>query len=96
MCSAATAQQRISGSAIDKGTRAPIAAVTVRLESNLLASAVATATDADGRFSFAGLSPGGYSVSVSADTFYPQQVALTLGPLATQQLSFELEPLAAI
>jgi hypothetical protein len=96
MCSAATAQQRISGSVIDKGTRAPISAVTVRLESSLLASAVATATDADGRFSFTGLSPGGYTVSVSADTFYPQQVALTLGPRATQQLSFELEPLAAI
>jgi hypothetical protein len=96
MCSAATAQQRISGSVINKGTAAPVPAATVRLESNLLASAVATATDADGRFSFASLSPGSYTVSVSADTYYPQQMALTLGPRATQQLYFELEPLAAI
>lgn len=94
--SAVTAQQRIIGSVLNEDSHAPVPGVTVKLESDLLASPLETATAPDGKFSFAGLSPGGYTVSVSADTFYPQQVTLTLGPRATQQLDFQLKPLATI
>lgn len=97
LCAAtATAQQRITGTVTNKNTNAPVATAAVKLESDLLSSAQTATTDAQGRFSFAGLSPGLYTVSVSADTFYPQQLTLTLAPRATQQVDFELNQLEAI
>jgi hypothetical protein len=89
-------QQRIIGSVINEGTHSPVPAAAVKLKSDGTTQAVETATDTDGRFLFAALSPGTYLVTVSADTFYPQEVALTLGPRATMQLSFELKAISAI
>src|SRR5881275_2963395 len=90
------AQQRISGTITDKRTHAPVKAAAVRLESDVLPDALTTTTDADGRFSFASLSPSRYDVRVSADNFYPQQISLTLAPRATEELDFELTPQANI
>jgi hypothetical protein len=81
---------------LEKGSRAPVQAATVKLESDVLPAALETTTDVAGRFSFAGLSPSSYVVHVAADTFYPQQVSLPLAPRETQQLNFELLPLANI
>jgi hypothetical protein len=90
------AQQRINGTVTKKETREPLASATVRVEGDALVAAVETRTDAAGRFSVSGLSPSRYVVSVSAGNFYAQQVALTLSPRETQQLDFELVPLANV
>jgi hypothetical protein len=92
----ALAQQRISGSIINKTTGAPVSGATIKLESDLLASALITTSGAEGRFSFANLSPGRYDLSVTADTFHRQQATLTLGPRATRQIDFELSPIATV
>src|SRR2546428_1410198 len=90
------AQQRISGAITNKTTGAPFSGATVRLEGDLLASALTTKSDAEGRFSLANLSPGRYDISVTADTFHRQQAAITLGPRGTRQIDFELSPVATV
>src|SRR5436305_7219048 len=78
------AQQRVSGTVTDKRTHAPVKAATVQLESEVLPVALTTTTDANGRFSFASLSPSRYDVRVLADNFYSQQISLTLAPRASE------------
>src|SRR5262249_2054963 len=95
-CTTALAQQRIAGTVTNRSTRSPVASAEVRLESELLPSARMTATDADGRFSFAGLSPGRYTVSASADRFAAGRLTIVLAPRATQQLDFQLGPLPTV
>jgi hypothetical protein len=94
--SVAAAQQRITGSVFDKTTGKFLPGINVKLESDLLSAPVSTTTGSQGQFSFSGLSPGDYSVSVSADTFRPLQVSLRLNPRAIYQLRMELVPIADI
>ena len=92
-----SAQQRISGTVVDKSDGSPIAGAMTMLESPLLSTGRTMTTDVEGRFSFAGLSPGNYTVKASAESFYPEVLTLHLGPRATQEVNFELslrEPLA--
>lgn len=96
LCSIASAQQRINGSVILATTRAPVAQATLKLESGVLSEAQEQITDATGRFSFADLSPGEYVLSVSADTFYPQEISLQLGPRASPRIDFALKPLPSV
>jgi len=95
-CTAALAQQRITGTVTDQSAHSPVASAEVKLESELLPSARVTATDANGHFSFAGLSPGIYTVSASADKFAAERITVALAPRATQQLDFELSPLPTV
>jgi hypothetical protein len=92
ICATAFAQQRVGGAITNKTTGAPVSGATINLESDLLSTALTTTSDAEGRFSFANLSPGRYDLSVSADTFHRRQLTFTLGPRATRQFDFELSP----
>jgi hypothetical protein len=96
ICATAFAQQRVGGAITNKTTGAPVSGATINLESDLLSTALTTTSDAEGRFSFANLSPGRYDLSVSADTFHRRQLTFTLGPRATRQFDFELSPIATI
>jgi len=96
LCSAAAAQQRINGTVTNNVTRSRVAAATVKLEGDLLSAAQETTTDSNGQFSFPGLSPGLYTVTIAADTLYPQHVIFTLRPRAAQDVHFELSPLTSI
>lgn len=95
LCSSAFAQQRVAGTIVNRSTRQPIAAA-VKLESDLLKSARITQADTSGAFSFAGLSPGRYTLSVSASAFYQEQLTFTLTPRATQSIDIELTPLVSV
>lgn len=95
ICSSAFAQQRVSGTIVNRSTRQPIAAA-VTLESELLKTPRTTQADTSGAFSFAGLSPGRYTISVSAATFYQEQLTFTLTPRATQSIDIELTPMVSL
>ncbi len=90
------AQQRIVGSVSNKTSGAAMPGVGVKLESDSVAIDASKTTDATGRFAFAGLSPGVYTLHVKADTFRPQQVTLTLLPRAVLVVAIELLPVANI
>src|SRR4030095_15870756 len=92
----ALAQQRISGAITNKTTVASVSGATVKLESDMLATALTTKSDAEGHFSFVNLSPGRYDMSVTAETFQQQRATITLGPRGTRQIDFELIPVATI
>jgi TonB-dependent receptor-like protein/carboxypeptidase family protein len=92
----AAAQQRITGVVADRNSRQAVAAAAVKLEGAGSSSNRDTVTDADGRFSFSGLSPGAYTLTATADKFYPEQTTLLLGPRAAEQVRFELSPLATV
>lgn len=89
-------QQRIVGVVSNKATRAAVAGIGIKLESEAGPSFAASITDSQGRFTFAGLSPGVYTLGVSADTFRPQRITLTLVPRAVLQIGVELVPVADI
>src|SRR5213082_1690798 len=74
------AQQRISGTVTDTHTHSPVKSATVKLEGGLFTLPTETATDADGRFSFAGLSPNRYTVRVSGYFSYTAQRAFQTAP----------------
>ena len=90
------AQQRIGGTVTDGLKHSPVKAASVRLEGGLFTMPAETRTDAEGRFSFAGLAPRRYTISVSADDFYAQSATVTLAPREVRELDFELAPLAGI
>ena len=94
-CSAAIAQQRVTGTVVDKNTRQPVAA-TIKLESDLFTGERVTTSDGEGRFAFLGLSPARYTVSVSADRFYDEQITVMVTPRSTAQLRFELTELGRL
>jgi len=95
-CLAAAGQQRVTGIVTDKDSAHPISAASVKLEGEALAPERATTTDAEGRFSLSVLSPGLYTLTVSADKFYTEQLEFSLAPRATQQVRLELAPIAAV
>src|SRR5262245_16465759 len=90
------AQQRINGIIKEKNSNLPVASANVKLESDLLDSERLTNTDADGRFSFAGLSPGRYTISASSAQFYSEQITVALTPRQVEQVVIELSQLASI
>jgi outer membrane receptor protein involved in Fe transport len=96
ICAAAKAQQRVSGNVKNGDTGLPIAGATVKVESSTPSFERLTTTDDRGNFSFAGLSPGHYTVGVSIENFYREQIALLLGPRSIQQVEFELSPVASV
>jgi hypothetical protein len=96
VCWAAAGQQRVTGMVTDKDSGQPISAASVKIEGEALASERATTTDAEGRFSLSVLSPGLYTLTVSADKFYTEQLTFSLAPRAAQQVRLELAPIAAV
>ena len=94
--SAAIAQQRVMGRVSDKSSGQPIQDATVKLDTQEPPVQESTTTDSEGRFSFAGLSPGKYTLAVSADRFYPERISISLAPRATGQVQFDLNPVATV
>ena len=90
------AQQRITGKVMNKSTASPIASATVTIESSLLSTNKTATTDNDGHFSFSSLNPGRYTIKVSPEGYYGEQVTLLLSPRATQQVDIELNPKASV
>lgn len=78
----------IYGQVISKGTRQPIANATVSLQQdgNEIAS---VQTNDNGKFAFPNLSPGTYTLVVSADGYWRAQVRVTLEQ--GRQLSVTIE-----
>jgi 5-hydroxyisourate hydrolase-like protein (transthyretin family) len=66
----AMAQQRVTGTVIDRNSGHPVAAAKVSLEGDVLRTERSATTDIEGRFSLSVLSPGSYTLTVSADRFY--------------------------
>ncbi|HLG17342.1 MAG TPA: TonB-dependent receptor [Blastocatellia bacterium] len=96
LASVASAQQRIQGAVTDKTTHAPVEGATLKLESEPAATERTAMTDAAGRFSFANLSPGNYTLRATAGNYYPEALALAIGPRDTEQIEFELNPVAVV
>jgi TonB dependent receptor/Carboxypeptidase regulatory-like domain len=94
--STAGAQQRVTGIVADKSSGQPVSAASVKLEGDALSTERATTTDTEGRFSLSVLSPGFYTLTVSAARFYTEQLTFLLPPRAAQQVRFELAPVAAV
>jgi hypothetical protein len=92
----AVAQQRVTGTVIDRNSGHPVAAAKVSLEGDVLRTERSATTDIEGRFSLSVLSPGSYSLTVSADRFYAERLTFSLPPRATQQVRIELAPVAAL
>ena len=92
----AVAQQRITGTVTDRSKNEPLTGIAVLLGGENLARQLTATTDDSGRFSFAGLSPGTYTVSASAETFRPVEVSVELGPRAAPHIDLELRPIADI
>ncbi|HXU08676.1 MAG TPA: TonB-dependent receptor [Blastocatellia bacterium] len=90
------AQQRVTGTVIDRNSGRPVSASKVTLEGDLLQTERTTTTDAKGLFSLSVLSPGSYTLTVSADRFYAERLTFSLAPRATQQVRIELAPVAAV
>ena len=90
------AQQRINGKVVNKSTASPIVNATVTIESSLLSTNRTATTDNDGHFSFSSLNPGRYTLKVSPEGYYGEQVTLLLSPRATQQVDIELNPKASV
>ena len=94
--STAAAQQRVTGIVADKSSGQPVSAASVTLEGDALSAERTTTTDAQGRFSLSVLSPGFYTLTVSAARFYNEQLTFSLSPRAAQQVRIELAPLATV
>jgi len=92
----AMAQQRVTGTVIDRNSGHPVSAAKVSLEGDVLQTERATTTDIEGGFSLSVLSPGSYTLTVSADRFYAERLTFSLAPRATQQVRIELAPVAAV
>jgi outer membrane receptor protein involved in Fe transport len=89
-------QQRISGTVTDKKSGSPIAMATAKLESQPDGSSQTKTSDAEGRFSFAGISPGTYILSISVENYYGDRISLKLSPRSSQEVDFELNPRVAV
>src|SRR5215510_8421794 len=89
-------QQRISGTVTDKKSGSPIAMATAKLESQPDGSSQTQTSDPDGRFTFAGISPGTYILSISAENYYGDRIVLRLSPRSSQEVDFELNARVAI
>ena len=95
-CPSGLAEQRINGTVVAKDTHTPVAGATVKLESELLSSGRVALSDAQGWYSFGGLSPGRYTVSALAARFYAAQVSIMLAPRAVELIEFEMVPLPSV
>ncbi|HWO01701.1 MAG TPA: TonB-dependent receptor [Blastocatellia bacterium] len=95
-CWPTPAQQRVTGTVTEKNSGQPVSAASVKLEGEALPSERCTTADAEGRFSFSVLSPGVYTLTVSADRFYTEQLTFSLAPRAAHQIRLELAPIAAV
>lgn len=92
----AMAQQRVTGTVIDRNSGHPLSTASIRLESETTQTERATTTDNKGRFSLSVLSPGSYTLTVSAERFYAERLTFSLAPRATEQVLIELAPVAAV
>ncbi len=95
-CAAAQAQQRVTGIVTDKTSGQAVSSAVVKLEGDGSVSERITTTDGEGRFSLSVLSPGVYTLKVSAKTFYTEQLTFPLAPRAVQQIRLELAPVTTI
>lgn len=85
-------QQLISGVIREHSSKQPIMGAKISLTSALLATPLTLDSDNQGRFIFARLSPGLYTVTIAATDFQPLTQSLTIAPRAIQALELELEP----
>jgi hypothetical protein len=86
------ATSAVSGSVVDSGTGNPIANSDVELDSSDNGASYSFTTDADGTFSFPGVVPGSYNLSItgpsiaSIPTFVPFFTSLGVFPYQTDPL----------
>src|SRR5207249_7593030 len=84
---AATATAAVTGRVVDGVSGAPLARARVRLNSTVGPPALVV-TDNAGTFRFAGLAPGGYSVTAEKSTYMPG-----VYPGGTRTLRSDVRPL---
>ena len=94
--STAAAQQRVTGIVTDKNSGKSVSAASVKVEGDASSTERVTTTDGEGRFSLSLLSPGLYTLTVSAAGFYTERLTVSLAPRAVQQVHLELAPVAAV
>jgi hypothetical protein len=94
---AQTTQAWLSGRVTDSFSGAGIPAALVRCISSDTAVEIPFTTDAGGWYAFAGVSPGRYTLVISADTFQTQEYHQLDLPVAGQvTLDFALRPLSDV
>ena len=81
---------RITGTVVDSANSQPIATARV----SVVGTTLATATDADGRFSLSNVGSGAQQIRVQRIGFTPVTRAITVGAGATSQINIAMRPQA--
>jgi len=92
----ALSQATLEGSVQDpRGRAVPDATVVLRSEGNNN-SRFETSSDGSGRFGFAGIAAGAYSLRAEADGFYASEYRFTLRPRQPLSIVLQIEPRQAV
>ena len=95
VCLFGQSEAAIYGSVAAKADGSALSNADIRIESGSTSTVFTAMADSNGRFSFTGLIPGRYTISVSHENFQDQVLQLTLKPREIQNITFEL-PLRGI
>jgi len=88
ICLPAYAESELSGRVLDQQQNRPLAGANVHLANRYRG----VVTDQEGRFSFAQLQPGEYTLVVSFIGYEPERRSVMVAPDSIQELTFTLSP----